>query len=641
MIDQKTKKIMAVALAFSLSGADAVWSSENAFSFFEEELKVITASRRSQPITEAPSSVEVVTADDIRNSGAVNIWDYFRFRAGITVIDGRSGEGNRAIVSVRGFPSQFVDNMLVLVDGRSVYTGLSGGAVWEQIPVQAQDIDRIEIVRGPAAALYGSNAGLGVINIITRKPDSENAFSAAGVFGNRGLHREEISTEDAIGRGGYRVSVSHKEEDSHPLARGGEGNDFLLSNKGNFRGFWTPNKRSTVEIFSGASWDTLGVVDDTNPQGRFRNHFQMLKGSYDFRPWSSVNLLASRRDDKRTFDALASGILPVREYQYDVELTHRLDWAGNRMHTVYGGSVRYTAVESEEIFAGDPHQKNAIQRGFGNQSWRILPYLDLIGALSIEESDTGGTEPAYQGAVVYTPVPDHTFRASHSMAPTIPTLYQKEANQSASPTVRLVGNPNMQPQKLRSYELSYQGAYLERRMRIETNVFYMDLDYLSRTIAQSYVFPLLTLSFDNENNAIARGSEVKWGYQFDSRHSVYANYTYEHISDAKQNVLVSKGTPEHRVNLGGVAKLGSGFSASMNAGYLDGHTLLFPNTGASSDIRPHWRLDARMGYMLPRFKDAEIFVAGQNLLRPRQIVSADGLVVPRTYQAGLRIKFSY
>src|SRR5258708_1265078 len=128
------------AILFVARSAEALPTpADDAFRFFEEEARVITASRRSESVGEAPAVVEIITAEGIRNSGAVNLWDFMRFRAGMNVVDGRSGDGNRAIVSVRGFPAEFVDKLLVLVDGRSVYTGLSGGAVWDEIPVQAQD----------------------------------------------------------------------------------------------------------------------------------------------------------------------------------------------------------------------------------------------------------------------------------------------------------------------------------------------------------------------------------------------------------------------------------------------------------------------------------------------------------------------
>lgn len=634
-------KIIRRALAALLIAAQAAGparAGDNPFELFEEEARVVTASRRTEAVREAPVAVEVVTAEDIRASGAVNIWDYMRFRAGMNIVDGRSGEGNRALVSIRGFPAEFVDNMLVLLDGRSVYTGLSGGAVWEELPVQAQDIERIEIIRGPNAALYGSNAGLGVINIITRRPAARRMLSGEALGGNEGLHREQFSFEDGGKAGAYRLSGAHKEQRAFPTAAGAVRQDYLYSNKGNARALWTPTDLSAVELLAGGSWDNLGVIDPDNPSARFRHHFGMLKHSYDPDPDSSVQSFVSRRDDVRTYVPRAGGLLTVREYQYDAEVSHRLDWMDGRQHTVYGGSFRYTGIESAQLFAGHPYQKNSVQRGFASQTWRVLPRLNLIGALSVEHSDTGGVEPAYQFAAVATPWRSHTFRASYGLAPTIPTLYQKAARQQASPTVLLVGNPGIRPQRLRSYEVSYQGLLLDKRMQVEANLFYMDIDRLGRTVTQSFNFPLLTLSFADDNKAVARGVETKWSWRWDAGRSVYANYTYESVSDSKAVVNARSGTPPHKVNLGGMAALGRGFALALNAGYQDGHTLYSRTTNQTLDIPAYWRVDAKLAYRPA--PDWELFAACQNLARARHVEFADGLTVPRTYQAGVSVRLS-
>ncbi len=598
---------------------------------------MITASRRAEPASQAPAAVEVVTADEIRASGAFNIWDLMRYRAGIDVIDGRSGDGNRAIVSVRGFAQEFVDKLLVLVDGRSVYTSLSGGAVWDQLPVQLQDIERIEIVRGPTAALYGSNAGLGVINIITKKPSAKGGVELGAAGGERSLRLLRAASEGGSDASAIRLSWTQKAIDGNPTTANTPGNDFLLSNKANARGFWKPDARSTLEMIAGGSWDSQGVLDTTNPEGRFHTDYEMARYTYEAEPGSNVEATLSRRDDVKKFDAEFPGLLSVREYQYDAELLQRLTWLDDRMRTVYGGSLRYAGVDSGGLFEGNPYQKNAIQRGFASQSWAVLPRLTLIGAASVEHSDTGGTQPAYNAAAVMPVAPAHTFRLSFGQAPTIPTFYDRSADQQASATVRLVGNPQIQPQRLRSYEVGYQGRYLDNHARLEANLFYMDVDHLARTLVQSFNFPVVTLSFANDDKAAARGAELKTSYDWAAGRSVYANYTYETISDAKGVVNVRQGTPAHSVNFGALAALVRGWAASVNVGYKDAHTLNSQATGLTQDIPAYWRLDARLSYSLP-WDGVEVFVAGQNLTRPTHLEFPDGLVMPRVYYGGVTVR---
>lgn len=623
-----------------LAASPAPAADHETLKFFEEEAQGITASRRLEPVRKAPGAVEIITADDIRRSGAVNIWDLMRFRAGIDVIDARSGDGNRASVSIRGFPAEFVDMLLVLLDGRSVYNGLSGGTVWEDLPVSLEDIERIEIVRGPNAALYGSNAGLGVINIITKKPQPAMSASAGALWGNRGLDREQAAVEGGGALGAVRLSAVHKALEGNPLAAGGKGNDFLYKNKGNVRAVWTPDDKSAVELFCGGSWETLGVMDPASPasRGRFRNDFEMVRYMYEASQDATVEAMAARRDDVRAFDPNFLGVLTAAEEQYDAELVHKRAWLDGRAHGVYGGSFRYVSVDSSGIFLGKPAQWNSIRRGFVSQSWSARPELTLTGSASLENSENGGTEPAYQAAAVFTPATGHTLRFSYGLAPTIPTFYDRAANQLASKTVLLVGNPNYAPQRLRLYEAGYQASLLENHLLIENNLYYMTIAHLSETVVKSYVFPLLTLTFDNANSAIARGDELKATYRWSARRSVYANYARETISDAKGSVNVKRGTPVNKVNLGGTTDLGFGFSVSANAGWKDGHTLTSQATNQTLDFGGYWRVDARLAYAIPG-RDAEVYVAGQNLLVPAHLEFPEGLSVPRTYMAGISVRF--
>lgn len=627
---------LAAFLCLALSPRSAAADSGDELAFFAEEAELLTASRGMEPARGAPAAVEVITAEEIRDSGAVTLWDLFRYRAGMTVVEGRTGEGNRAIVSIRGFPNLFVDNLQVLVDGRSVYTGLSGGAVWEALAIQIQDIERIEIVRGPSAALYGSNAALGVIHVITRRPAPARRFTAEALGGNRGLNREQFAYEDGGRRGAARLSLARKEQSGHPAAAPPGPADYLFSNKGNFRGLWTPVQGHAVELFAGGAWDNLGVVDPSLPAARFRRHYQMLKYGQEAGGGSSVEALLARKDDLRTYLSPSGLPLTVREAQYDAEFQHRLERPDERFGTVYGAGLRYTGIESGEIFSDHHYRKNAITRGFVRQSLRPLDALKLVGAFSLERSDTGGTEPAYNVAALWTPEPRHTLRLSHALAPTIPTLYQKSARQQ-TPGVLLAGNPELMPQRLSACELGWRGAFRERRLALETSLFYMESKNLSRSFVRS--FAPFTLSFANSNSAIARGVEVAGSYRFARGRSAFANYTYESFSDGAGVTNIRKGTPPHALNLGGTARLAGGFSLSLAAGWRDRHTLTAPTTPRPDrDIPAYWRADARLAYA-PR-PGWELFVAAQNMLRARHLESGDGLEIPRTWQLGLRWEFA-
>src|SRR6266478_8297214 len=145
---------------------------------FEEQ--VVTASARSSSETRAPASLTIIGEDEIRMSGAATIPEILRRVPGIDMAEMNPSDSN---VSIRGFNRRVANKVLVLVDGRSVYQDFLGGTFWPLVDVAIQDIDRIEVIRGPGSALYGANAFAGVVNIITRTGED---VSGARAFGQAG-----------------------------------------------------------------------------------------------------------------------------------------------------------------------------------------------------------------------------------------------------------------------------------------------------------------------------------------------------------------------------------------------------------------------------------------------------------------------
>jgi|SRR5579863_5251918 len=625
--------------------------------YFEEEAQVTTASRRLQPAREAPVAVDVITQEEIRASGATTIWDLMRFRVGMDVMDGRAADGNRGIVSVRGFPQEYVNNLQVLVDGRSVYSGYSGGVYWPQLPVQLQDIDRIEIVRGPNGALYGSNAGLGVINIITKKPEEPAAASVYGFGGDWGTLQTGAAAEVARERFGGRLSYSYWGEGGNPNAPNvfSSAKDYLTADKLNFRGMLRPFSTTNIELFAGGSWNAQGL--SFSRDGDFRQFFGMAKLEQELGANSSLEIMIAR--DSFNFDILPdfNGHQQIQYTQDDIEALHRFGWWDSRLKTTWGGSYRVSVAQSDQIFSSAPIQgitanpveRNPLRRLFLHQSAEVLDRLTLIGAVSLERSTTGGTQPAYQAAAVITPARDHAFRVSYSFAPTIPDLFEFFANrQSAGPptspvSIILHGNNELQPQKLQSYEVGYQGSYFARRLEVDSDVFYMNLRDLS-TGAQNFAvtsfFPFQaqsTITFDNLNHAVARGAEAQLTYHFAPARSIFANYTYEYITDQLAEVRIAHGTPKNKFNVGGMASLGHGFSGTVDLGYKSRYSITSANFNQSADVPSYVRLDARLAYRVAR--NAELFIAGKDLVNQKHGEFPDFLESPRTYYGGLILQF--
>lgn len=616
-----------------LSHPAVVAAAGDDLSFFEEEAQVITASRRAQSPHDAPVAVEVITAEDIAASGAAHIWDLLRFRAGLDVLEARTGDGNRAVVSVRGFPREYVNNLLVLVDGRTVYSSYSGGVYWSQIPVQMQDIERIEIVRGPNAALYGSNAELGVIHIITRAPAERLTLWTQGAGASHETWRGAAALDLPRGRLRQRVSYSVQEEDFMRSARSAPGADATSSHKLNYRGLWNADETS-IEFLAGGSREINKMP--RGAAGGFTDGFATLRVSRKLTPDSVLEAAASRTE-------YVSRITPtfgnIRYYHDELEFVHRLGGPSDRHQFSWGANQRHAVAESAQLFRRHPRQADQLWRGFGQHAYQAFETLQLIGAVSVENSRTAGTQPAYQAAAVLSPSHDHTVRLSYARAASLPNLYEKAVDQQPSAFARLEGNPDLGPESMRSYELAYLGRGMDGALRVEANLYYLEISDLSASYFKDAASSPRVLSFNNRNGAVGRGAEGKITYVVSPGASLHANYTHEYIADRIGDVVMSQATPRHKFNVGGRTPLGRGFFLSLQAGYKDSYVTSPANRSTVQAFPAYWRADAKLAYRPT--EDVELFVCGQNLLRPthREFIDFDDLEVPRTFSGGASWRF--
>ncbi|MBI4368916.1 MAG: TonB-dependent receptor [Elusimicrobia bacterium] len=637
---------LGIAATFGILAASAglACAQDDIFEFFENEANAITALRRAAPVEESPVAIDVITAREIEASGATNLWDLLRFKTGMDVADGRSSDVQRAIVSVRGFAEEYVISLQVLIDGQRIVSPY-GIVYWSLFPIGLHDIERIEIVRGPNAALYGSGAALGVINIITKKPRAMNEISASAIGGSREKMMTQVAYETVRDSFGWRLGHTYAADDGFPVGSRVQGNDFYMAQKSHFRGWWDRGRGNHLELFAGISGHVFGAVNSANSRVEYPAHFQMLKYRRILTPAASFEASASRADSKIVIDPYefnTSETQVNRAYRYDADVLLHYQWQPAPMQTTLGGSYG-NAVTHDPLLYGnqDPRQSNQIMRCFLEQTVKPGESLVLNGGVSWERSDTGGTQLAYQAAASVRPWEEHIFRFAHSLAPTLPGIQTQRMYQEIPASfVALSGNPELRPVKMRSYEAGYRTTFLSRRLGTEANLFYMNINDLWDSYIQSMVFvpvPLITVSFQNQNDAVARGAEAKLDYKISPGAKVFANYTFERISDLIEDVNVVETTPKHKVNLGGQADFGQGFSGTMKAGYKTSYLSHSESRDMNVDIPAYWRLDLRLAYRPGQ--GWEFFWAGQNLTRSRHLEFADGLEVPRTFYGGLNVQF--
>ncbi len=566
------------------------------------------------------------------------------------MIDGRSAGGaNRCVVSIRGMARDQVRELMVLINGRSVYSPVSGITLWEQLPVQLQDVERIEIVRGPNAALYGSGAGLGVINIITKAPAERLEASAAGTGGSLGTAISEESFDDAHGPFSYRLSHTFRENDGYPTVTGLPSNDFLHSQKGSARAVWRPSRATSLDVYAGGSWDTMGLPTGfglpgaANEQGRFRSHFETARLAHQLGPDSDVEVSLSRNEQVSVI-----GMVPppttqemFKFYAYDLEAQHSFGLMDGRLHTTWGGEFRYSVADSPDYFStATPLQVNRTIRGFIHQTAKLTDKASLVGGVSLESPYYVGTRHAdYQAAALYEVEPGHMVRLSYSLAHTNPGFGDAYPNTLTGPGgfVRLIPNPFLKSYELSNYETGYRGTWLGDKAMVGASLYYMKIrDHVNFETIDTTVFPILA-QYDNSNYLIARGAELETELNLAAGNSFYANYSHEIVTDRDSHTVYIKTTPAHIVNLGFIAQVWRGLSASANAGWKDGYLGDSVSGTNQVDVPPFWRLDAKLSYAVSPSLD--LFVAGQNLFTARHVEFVDGLTVPRTFNGGVRVRF--
>lgn len=440
------------------------------------EETVVAAARRSQSSLEAPNATTVITGDEIRGSGLTSIPEILRRVPGAEVMAMGYSSSN---LSIRGFNQRINNKVLVLVDGRPEYQDFLGVTLWPVLPVGLEEIERIEVIRGPAGALYGANAMLGVVNIITRAPGTGPRAEASGMFGNGNLAGGSfvMSGGDAVK---FRASVGYQQADKFSrdydegrpdvLSAVAEPNLGLRSARGNLTAFYAFNKHVSLAASGGVN----RLFTEVYGIGLLRNYFLDGLGGYakvDFTGgpvkvrffWNHLNANAGpqyavqgqrsleNRLDSNVFDAEAL-------FQQGFELGGRHQLSAGVSGRLKRLSWAYTGSLTEELHAA----------AFFQDEWRVVPSFTVVGSFRVDRHpliDRGrpGVVPSPRLSLVFTPFEGQAFRAMVASAFRQPTFLESYVNLPiptpgvTGASVLTQGNRELRPERLLSAELGYRG----------------------------------------------------------------------------------------------------------------------------------------------------------------------------------------
>lgn len=395
-------KSLSVCLALTLSQT-AVFAADLADLNLEELTKaeVTSVSRRSQSINDVAAAAFVITAEDIRRSGALALPDVLRMAPGIQVAQIDSG---RYAVTSRSFNGRFATKLQVLVDGRSLYHPLFAGVLWELDPVPLADIDRIEIIRGPGAVMWGANAVNGVINIITKRSNAKEPNTVSAAAGSRGLGQLYARIrEDADEDTSWKLSVQGRqmgrsttyEDESR------KGVDKFDSGVVSFRLDRELGSGSDFSLWANAAQSATFEKWNTNPS--FTPGGLVLSPYYPRQVVSSQSLVGRYRwltdgGVESTFQAsLAGSSIDITQFFKENRATIDLDYQGRYAlgtHDIVWGVNHRTSQDNvwtnAPYVAISPNSAAVANTGFFlNDDWTLIDQTLRLGTGARVDATTG------------------------------------------------------------------------------------------------------------------------------------------------------------------------------------------------------------------------------------------------------------
>ena len=601
------------------------------------KIEISSASRKVQQVQDVAAAVFVISREDIERSGARTVPEALRLAPGVEVA--RIAD-NRWAVSVRGFNGRFANKLLVLKDGRSVYSPLFSGVVWEAEDVILADIERIEVIRGPGAAMWGSNAVNGVINIISRRAadtqGTEVIVSTAtdepgAVTARRGFE---------VGDGHMRISAKAFHVDPGRTANGDKGNDDWTAGRLGLRGDWP--------AADGGRWTLVGEAYRSRADDRLDlTQYGTVPPLLDIKQLNTGSNLSLHREQP-----MADG--GQTDWQISAETTFlneetllresRQTFAGDvqrrmpvgRHDLIFGASYRYSSDDihiSESMLFALNRQDWRIASVFANDEYVLVPdQLHVSGGIRLDHDNWSGTQVQPNVRLAWTPETDTTLWSSLARAARTPSRAELDIPISlgatpaipplvpATQTLREPPPPDsLKAEKVTTFETGFRQR-VTAQLSVDLVAFVSNYSSLVTPVSETpqLVAPsLLLLPLTDVNGATARthGFEIAADWRVSPEWRIQPNYSRlyllsprlaDPVAAAMQDQWEGR-VPRHRASLRSSWTLGNGDQVDL--------WLKYTSRLANPEVPGYTTLDLRYAFRVGR--EAEIAILGQNLLDKR------------------------
>ncbi|HKX33467.1 MAG TPA: TonB-dependent receptor [Blastocatellia bacterium] len=517
-------------------------------------IEVTSVSKKEEKLFRTAAAIYVITQEEIRRSGLTSLPELIRLAPGMSV--GRI-DGTKWAISARGFNGRFANKLLVLIDGRSVYSPETAGVYWEAHHLPVEEIERIEVIRGPGGTLWGTNAVNGIINVITRHAkETVGGLMTAGV-GSEEQGFTSARYGDRIGANAYyRVYARYFNRGGSLDAAGYNVHDWQNWESGGWRLDWKKSERDAL-TFQGDLHDTIlrdrsvnrspatPFAPTRSTPGEFTGGNLLGRWNHNFSDRSNTALqIYFDRARREVYD------LGERIDTFDVDFQHR-QALGRRQDMVWGLGYRLI-TDQTNTNSGTPVQYTPAGRnvqifsGFVQDELMLIKNrLRLTIGAKLEHNDYSGYEAQPSVRLLWTPSADQTVWAAVSRAVRAPTRRDQglRANRIGSigpgglPLVpALSGGANPKSEELRAYEFGYR-TQLNSRLSLDVATFYNLYDRV-QTVEPGALFLeldpqprhfVLPLRFDNLMRGETYGIEAATNLNLTSRWKVQGSYSFLRI----------------------------------------------------------------------------------------------------------------
>ena len=594
-------------------------------------LQVTSVARSPQSLSDAPAAIYVITHDQIVRSGLKSLPEILRLAPNLFVA---RTSGDSWVIAARGLDGNdqdqaFSNKLLVMIDGRSVYTPLFSGVYWDMQGVLAEDIDRIEVISGPGATLWGANAYSGVINIITRSSGDTQGVYAEGGGGNGGA-RGAVRYGGRLGEHAtWRVYAEAAGHFDSETATGATAHDHWERPQGGFRLDWSPSQADAVTM-QGDAYYGSEVATSSIGGGDV-----LARWSHAWDSRSSLQVQAYFDRIVRGDDSTGGSGFWQNMYDLDVQDSLAL---GSRHALVFGGGVRvsqYSIVGTPTLQFAPARADLHLADAFVQDTVTLARQLKLTLGLKIEDDPYSGASALPDVRLSFTPAQGVLLWAAASQAVRSPTPFDTDVVEKVGSEVFLTGDHAFEPERLTAYQA---GLRLQPVPSLSLSVSAYDNVYQDLRSVEATPVTFVPIHWGNGMQGYAYGLEAWADYQVAAwwRLGASLNLLSEHLKFRPGDlgllgVAQAGDDPKRQASLKSTIDLGGHVSWFADLRYVSA----LPDPHVPSYVE----LDTSVGWDVTRH--IRLALSGFNLLHERHVefATAAGGAVSRSVYAELQFRY--